>query len=76
MEAFILIKLEPGKVKQALEAMKKMPRVVEAYAITGPDDVICRVRSADAKELSDLVISELHQVDGLQATDTRIVISL
>ncbi len=76
MKAFILIKVEPGKVKQAVEQLAAMSRVQEVYAVTGPDDVICLVEAPAAKELSDMVITDLHQVDGIQATDTRIVVDL
>jgi DNA-binding Lrp family transcriptional regulator len=76
VKAFILIKVEPGKVKEALAFMSSMAKVVEVYAVTGPDDIICKVEVETAKDLSELVISELHQVEGLQATDTRIVVEI
>ncbi len=76
MKAFVLIKVEPGKVKQAVDELAAMARVNEVYAVTGPDDIICLVEAPGAKELSDMVISDLHQVEGIQATDTRIVVDL
>jgi len=76
MKALILIKVEPGKVKEAVGALSAMSKVKEVFAVTGPDDIICLVDVPGAKELSDMVISDLHQVDGIQATDTRIVVDL
>ena len=76
MKAFILMKVEPGKVKQAVKQISEMPNVKEVYAITGPDDLICTVEAEDAKSISDLVIADLHNVEGLAGTDTRIVVEL
>ena len=76
MKAFVLIKVEPGKVKEAFDAISAMRAVVEAHCITGPDDIIALLESDDAKGVSEVVIADLHDVDGIKGTDTRIVVEL
>ena len=76
MKAFVLIKVEPGKVKQVIEALSGIRSVVEVYCVTGPDDVIAMLESDDAKGISEAVISSLHDVEGIKATDTRMVVEL
>lgn len=76
MKAFVLIKVEPGKVKSAIEAISRMRTVVEAYCITGPDDIIAVLESEDARGVSEVVIADLHDVEGIKGTDTRIVVEL
>jgi len=76
VKAFVLIKVEPGKVRQAFEAISGMRAVVEAYCITGPDDIIAVLESDDAKGVSEVVIADLHDVEGIKGTDTRIVVEL
>ena len=76
MSAFVLIKVEPGKVKKAFEAISGMRAVVEAYCITGPDDIIAVLEAEDAKGVSEVVIADLHDVEGIKGTDTRIVVEL
>jgi DNA-binding Lrp family transcriptional regulator len=76
MKAFVLIKVEPGKVRSAFEAISAMRAVVEAYCITGPDDIIAVLESQDAKGVSEVVIADLHDVEGIKGTDTRIVVEL
>jgi DNA-binding Lrp family transcriptional regulator len=76
MKAFVLIRVEPGKVRNAFEAISKMRAVVEAYCITGPDDIIAVLESQDAKGVSEVVIADLHDVEGIKGTDTRIVVEL
>jgi DNA-binding Lrp family transcriptional regulator len=76
VKAFVLIKVEPGKVKQAIEMISGMLTVKEAYCITGPDDIIAVLESEDAKSISEVVITGLHDVEGIKGTDTRMVIEL
>jgi DNA-binding Lrp family transcriptional regulator len=76
MKAFVLIKVEPGKVKQAVDAMKGINAVKEVYCLTGPDDIIAVLESDDAKGISDAVIAGLHDIEGIRGTDTRIVVEL
>jgi DNA-binding Lrp family transcriptional regulator len=76
MRAFVLIKVEPGRVKDAFKAISEMRAVVEAYCITGPDDIIAVLESDDARGVSEVVIADLHDVEGIRGTDTRIVVEL
>jgi DNA-binding Lrp family transcriptional regulator len=76
MKAFVLIKVEPGKVKQAIDAMSNIDAVKEVYCITGPDDIIVVLESRDAKSVSEVVIAGLHDIEGIKGTDTRIVVEL
>jgi DNA-binding Lrp family transcriptional regulator len=76
VKAFVMIKVEPGKVKTAYETISAMRAVVEAYCITGPDDIIAVLESDDAKGVSEVVIADLHDVEGIKGTDTRIVVEL
>ncbi len=76
MKAFVLIKVEPGKVKEVLERLKGIRQVREAYCITGPDDIIAVLDAPDAKSISDVVIVDLHDIEGVKGTDTRMVVDL
>ncbi len=76
MKAFVLIKVEPGKIKEVMQAVKEMRQVVEAYCVTGPDDIIAVLESHDARGISEVVIADLHDVEGIRGTDTRIVVDL
>jgi DNA-binding Lrp family transcriptional regulator len=76
VKAFVLIKVEPGKVRTAYETISAMRAVVEAYCVTGPDDIVAVLESEDAKGISEVVIADLHDVEGIKGTDTRIVVEL
>src|SRR2546423_1321384 len=55
INAFMLIELAQGRLAEAVEAMEATPEVLEADAISGPQDVICRVVARDTEHLQQLV---------------------
>jgi DNA-binding Lrp family transcriptional regulator len=72
-KAYILIRVKTGKTKAAVEALRQIPGVQRADPCFGRPDVIAFVEVADEKALSDMVISKVHTIDGIEETDTHIV---
>src|SRR5437868_4404858 len=52
--AFILIELAQGRLPEAIAVMESMPEVLEADAISGPHDLICRVVAHNTEHLQQL----------------------
>jgi DNA-binding Lrp family transcriptional regulator len=71
--AYILIKVKAGKTKDVIKALKKTPGVEQAHSCFGQPDIFSFVDVADEKALSDLVITKVHTIDGVEETDTHIV---
>jgi DNA-binding Lrp family transcriptional regulator len=76
VKAFVLIKVEPGRVKDVVEGLSNLNAVREVYCLSGPDDIIARLESDDAKSISEVVIAGLHNLEGIRGTDTRMVLEL
>lgn len=72
--AYVLITIETARVFDALESIRKVEGVLEAYAVTGEYDVIAKVEAADLKELSDKVARRIHKIKGVERTVTAIVV--
>lgn len=72
-KAYILIKVKTGKTKQALESLKKIPGVEQVHSCFGQPDIFVFINVADERALSDVVISKIHSIDGVEETDTHIV---
>ena len=53
--AFILVELAQGELAAAVAIMQSIPEVLEADAISGPQDLICRVVAHDTEHLQDIV---------------------
>jgi DNA-binding Lrp family transcriptional regulator len=72
--AFVLIELAQGRLAEAVVAMEKMPEVLEADAISGPQDVICRVVARDTEHLQELV-NELLRTPAIRRCTSYITLS-
>jgi len=72
--AFVLIELAQGRLAEAVQAMEAMPEVLEADAISGPQDVICRVVARDTEHLQELV-NELLRAPAIRRCTSYIALS-
>ena len=72
--AFVLIELAQGRLAEAVHAMEDMPEVLEADAISGPQDVICRVVARDTEHLQELV-NELLRTPAIRRCTSYIALS-
>lgn len=55
ISAFLLIELAQGELADAVAVMEATPEVLEADAISGPQDLICRVVARDTAHLQQIV---------------------
>lgn len=72
-KAYILIKVKAGKTKDVLQSLKKLPGVEQAHSCFGQPDIFVFINVSDERALSDMVISKIHTVEGVEETDTHIV---
>ncbi len=73
--SYVLIQLAPGATKTASEAISKIKGVKMAHAVTGPFDVIAFVEVPDLTTLSDLILAKIQNIEGVQKTQTAIVVT-
>ncbi len=72
-KAYVLIKVKAGRTKEVLATLKKITGVEQAHPCFGQPDIFSFVNVEDEKSLSDLVISKVHTIEGVEETDTHIV---
>ena len=73
--SYILMQLSPGKAKAATEAISQIDGVKMAHAVTGPFDVIAFAEVPDLTALSELVLARIQKVDGVEKTQTAVVVT-
>jgi DNA-binding Lrp family transcriptional regulator len=55
LEAFVLLELTQGRLAEAVAALEVTPEVLEVDAVSGPQDLICRVAARDTEHLQEIV---------------------
>jgi DNA-binding Lrp family transcriptional regulator len=74
ISAFMLIELAQGRLAEAVQVMDATPEVLEADAISGPQDLICRVVARDTEHLQE-VVNELLRTPSIRRCTSYIVLS-
>jgi DNA-binding Lrp family transcriptional regulator len=74
MRAYVFISVAAGKSAEVAKVLAEIPGVKSADSCWGRPDIIAQVEAADLKELNTLVLSQIQKVEGIESTDTRIVI--
>lgn len=73
--SYILVQLAPGKAKAAAKRISRISGVRMAHAVTGPFDVIAFAEVPDLTALSDLVLARIQNVEGVEKTQTAVVVT-
>src|ERR671919_2346024 len=51
IQAFVMLALTQGRLAEAVDALEATPEVLEVDAVSGPEDLICRVAAQDPEHL-------------------------
>lgn len=76
VRAYILVTVEPGRVKDVIETIREIDGVVKASAVTGPYDVIAEVEGSSIEEVGRSVVSRIQTIPGVERTLTSIVVEI
>jgi len=72
--AFVLLDLTQGRLAEAVRDLEEVPEVVEAHAISGPQDLLCRVVTRDTEHLQE-VVNRLVASPAIRRSTSHIVLS-
>lgn len=73
-EALILISTAIGKMEDAYKEVKAQKRVREAQMITGPYDIMAIAEADDITGVTDVLMTKIREIDGIEDTTTCIFI--
>lgn len=71
--AYVLIKVKAGRAKQVVEKLRTLRGVEHVHPCFGQPDIFSFVNVPDERALSEVVIANIHTIDGVEETDTHIV---
>ena len=74
IQAYVLIRVHPGKAKNVADEIAKIAGCRSVSTVTGRYDVIALVEADDLKGLGDLILQKIHAIDGVERTETAVVV--
>ena len=69
----MLLELTQGRLAEAVAALEAVPEVLETDAVSGPQDLICRVAARDTEHLQEIV-NRLLATDAIRHTTSYVVL--
>ena len=76
VEAYVFVHIRAGWAKKIVWELGEVPEVAVVHACWGQPDVIAYVKVTDLKKLQDLILQRFHRVEGIESTDTHIVVEI
>jgi DNA-binding Lrp family transcriptional regulator len=74
MRAYVLINAKVGAVRELVAAIAQLEGVRRADACWGVPDIFVEVQTNDEKGLNRLVIDKIQKLEGVDRTETHIVV--
>jgi DNA-binding Lrp family transcriptional regulator len=74
IQAFVLLELAQGRLAEASSVLEAVPEVIEADAISGPQDVLARLVARDTEHLQE-VVNRLLATPAIRRSTSYIVLS-
>jgi len=74
VSAFVFIKTRAGKASQAAKELERIAGCKMACLVTGRFDIVLLLEANDLKTLAETILSKIHAVDGVESTETAIVV--
>ena len=72
--AFVFLQITQGRLTEATAVLRGVPEVLEATAVSGPSDLLCRVVARDTEHLQEIV-NELLTNPAIRRCTSYIVLS-
>ncbi len=73
---FVLMKTKAGFVEHVVKELGKLDEVRETYPVTGGIDIIVKVEGKDVETIAKTILAKIHKIDGVNRTETHIVVPL
>ena len=74
--AYVLINVQPGRTSDVVRALSAITQIKTIDPCWGKPDIIVVVEVSDQDALTQLVLSRIHEIDGVSQTDTHLVYRL
>ncbi len=73
---FLLVETEVGRLEEVLRKVRAIPEVSEVEPVTGPFDLIVKVRAAHINRALDVVVHRIRKIPGIRSTETLVSVGL
>ncbi|RLG47755.1 MAG: hypothetical protein DRO06_02370 [Thermoproteota archaeon] len=74
MLVLVRIMVETPRLEQVVDALRRMPEVIDLFEVTGEHDLVALVEVEDVSKFRELLVGRILKVEGIRGTDSSIVL--
>jgi len=74
--AYVLINVLPGQTANVKKLLEEIKEIKLIDACWGKPDIFARVEVASQEDLSQIVLTRIHAIEGVSQTDTHLVYTI
>lgn len=74
VSAYVLIRVDSDKTKNAFEKLTALKEVRTAHTVTGPFDIILLVEAKNLHDLGEVILTKIRGTDGVSRTMTCVTV--
>lgn len=71
--AYVLLSVKMQRIQSVMRMTKRLPYVVRVDAISGRYDIMVTVEAESFDDVNDLIMGHLRGIDGIEHTETWMV---
>ena len=71
--AYVLINVLPGQISQVMKLLSEIKEIKTIDACWGKPDIFALVEVSNQDALTNLVLTRIHNIEGVAQTDTHLV---
>ncbi len=74
IKAYVLVVTDPGKTRQVVEAIRKIPGIVEMHEVMGPYDIVAEIEVTNLQEIPPILGERIRTIEGIQSTTSLVTL--
>ena len=72
---YILIRTEPGSIREVFYALRDIEGLVEAHPVIGRYNIMAKVKAEKFEQLAYIIIDKISSMNSVKSTETLIEVS-
>jgi DNA-binding Lrp family transcriptional regulator len=72
---YLLAETDVGQLDEVMKRVRALPFVAEVQAVTGPFDLIVKIRANHINEALDVVVHRIRKIPGVRSTETLVAVT-
>jgi DNA-binding Lrp family transcriptional regulator len=72
VKVYVLVRTDPGRTRQVINALQGVPSIVEIHEVLGPYDIVAEIEVDQLRDVSAILMERIRTLDGIESTTSLV----